>query len=143
MDETSFEEALASSRMMPQVTDLNRAFWEGGRQGELLIQRCASCRRWANPPVPACESCGGELVAEPVSGRGSVFSFTINHQPYNPAVPTPYVVALVELEEQADLRVFTNLVGVAPEEVTIGMPVEVRFEDHGEIFVPVFSPRAS
>jgi uncharacterized OB-fold protein len=55
-------------------------------------------------------------------------------------VPTPYVVALVELEEQADLRVFTNLVGVEPAQVAIGMPVEVRFEDHGEIFVPIFTP---
>jgi len=140
MDETTFEQGLASSRAMPTVTDLNRAFWEGGRNGELLIQRCGSCGLWVNPPEEACAACSGALSPAPVSGRGTVFSFTINHQPYNPSTPVPYVVALVELAEQEGLRVFTNLIGVEPTDVVIGMAVQVRFEDHGEIFIPVFAP---
>jgi uncharacterized OB-fold protein len=140
MDETTFEQALADSRMMPTVNEVTRAYWEGGRQGQLLIDRCASCDRWINPPEATCPGCGGALTAEPVSGRGRVFTFTVNHQPYNPAAPVPYVVALIELLEQEGLRVFTNLVDVDPTEVTIGMEVSVRFEDHGEIFIPVFAP---
>jgi uncharacterized OB-fold protein len=125
---------------MPVVTDLNRAYWEGGRDGHLLIQRCGACELWVNPPDATCSSCGGALLPTPVSGHGSVFSYTVNHQRYNPATPVPYVVAIVELDEQAGLRVFTNLIDVDPESVTIGLSVEVRFEDHGDVFIPVFAP---
>ena len=63
-----------------------------------------------------------------MSGRGTVFTYTVNHQPFNPAVPVPYVIAIVELEEQAGLRIATNIVDCEPESVCIGLPVEVRFE---------------
>ena len=127
-------------RMLPPLTDVNRPFWTGGARGELLVQRCQGCGRWVLPPTDRCPACDGELRAEPVSGRGTVFTFTVNRHPYNPAVPLPYVVALVELEEQAGLRCMTNIVGCEPEAVVIDMPVRVRFEDRGEVFVPVFEP---
>jgi uncharacterized OB-fold protein len=127
-------------RMLPPITDVNRAFWTGGTRGELLIQRCQSCGVWVLPPTDRCTACGGELRAEPVSGRGTVFTFTVNRHPFNPAVPLPYVIALVELEEQPGLRLVTNIVGCDPDAVVIDMPVRVRFEDRGEVFVPVFEP---
>ena len=126
--------------MLPPLTDANRAFWTGGARGELLIQRCTTCGRWVHPPTDRCPTCDGDLRAEPVSGRATVFTFTVNRHPYHPAVPLPYVIALVELPEQAGLRFMTNIVGCEPEGVEIGMPVRVRFEDRGEIFVPVFEP---
>lgn len=126
--------------MLPQLTDANRAFWTGGARGELLILRCPACRRWVHPPAAACPDDGAALAPEPVSGRGTVFSFTVNHHVYNPAVPPPYVIAIVELEEQPNLRFTTNIVGCAPEAVSIDMPVTVTFEQHGEVFVPVFQP---
>ena len=141
MDDT-FERALATSRMMPAVTDLNRHFWTGGANGQLLLLRCEDCQRWVNPPQSACPSCSGTLSPQPTSGKGTVFTYTVTHQPYNPAAPVPYVVAIVELGDQEGLRVFTNLIGIAPASVTIGMPVEVCFEDHGEVFVPLFTPSA-
>ena len=69
-----------------------------------------------------------------MSGRGTVFTYTVNHQPFNPAVPVPYVIAIVELEEQADLRIASNIVDCEPDSVYVGLPVEVRFErqDVGE-----------
>jgi uncharacterized OB-fold protein len=142
MDETSFEGALASSRMLPALTEANRTFWQAGREGKLMLQRCGDCDRFVSPTADACPGCAGELAYEQVSGRGRVFTFTVTHQPYNPAVPVPYVVALVELDEQEGLRLFTNVIGIEPERVRIGLEVEVRFEDHGEIFVPVFAPAA-
>jgi uncharacterized OB-fold protein len=69
-----------------------------------------------------------------------VFTCTVNHHPFHPEVPPPYVIAIVELDEQADLRVVANVVGCEPDEVRIGMPVEVDFEPHGEHAVPVFRP---
>lgn len=126
--------------MLPPLTDTNRAFWTGGADGQLLIQRCVTCRRWVHPPQATCPDDGGALVAEPVSGLGTVFSFTINRHVYNPAVPPPYVIAIVELDEQAGLRFTTNIVNCAPEAVTMEMPVRVVFDQHGEVFVPVFEP---
>jgi uncharacterized OB-fold protein len=127
-------------RTIPDLTDDNRAFWTGGAQGELLIHRCGACGTWAEPPGPACAACGGPLSPQPVSGRGTVLAFTVNHQAWNPDVPLPYVVALVQLDEQDDLRVPTNIVGCEPEVVVTGMAVQVLFERHGDAFVPLFEP---
>jgi uncharacterized OB-fold protein len=131
-----------ASRPAPAVTDVNRPFWTGGRDGRLLIQRCP-CGRWVHPPAPTCPGCGSaELRFEPVSGRGTVFTFTVNRHPFNPEVPVPYVIAIVELDEQAGLRFTTNIVGCDPDAVSVGMPVTVAFEEHGELFIPVFTPIA-
>ncbi len=75
-----------------------------------------------------------------MSGRGTVFTFTVCHQQFNPSVPTPFVVALIELAEQAGLRLTANVVGCDPEAVYSGMPVEVRFQQHDDAWVPVFAP---
>jgi uncharacterized OB-fold protein len=101
---------------------------------------------WVQPPAGECPVCRGALVPLPVSGRGTVFTYTVNYQPFNPAVPVPYVIAIVELEEQTDLRIATNIVECEPDSVCIGLPVEVRFErqdvDGDNVFMPVFAPRS-
>jgi uncharacterized OB-fold protein len=136
----------APARMLPKLGEHNRAFWTGGADGQLLIARCTRCELWVSPPAEDCPDCGGALVARPVSGRGTVFTYTVNYQPYNPAVPVPYVIAIVTLDEQADLRIAANIVDCEPDSVFIGMAVDVRFERHEvdaeTVFVPVFAPRA-
>jgi uncharacterized protein len=132
-----------ASRMLPALTDVNRDFFTGGATGQLLIQHCASCDRWIHPPTSACPTCDGPLEAKPVSGRGTVFTYTLNLQKFHPEHETPNLIAIVVLDEQDDLRVVTNIVGATVEDVSIGMPVEVAFERHGEIFYPVFEPLRS
>ena len=126
-------------RILPPLTEVNRPYWTGGAQGSLLIERCGTCRRWQHPPTRTCGECGGPAAPEPVSGTGTVFTFTVNHQQYHPEVPPPYVIAVVELSEQEGLRLPTNLVACEPEALRIGATVRVRFEQHGEVFVPVFA----
>ncbi|ORV97899.1 Zn-ribbon domain-containing OB-fold protein [Mycobacterium kyorinense] len=94
----------------------------------LLVEHCDECARWVHPPAGTCPDCGGPLAARPVSGRGTVFTYTVNYHPYNPDVPTPYVIAIVELDEPAGLRVAANIVDCEPDSVHCGMPVEVRFQ---------------
>jgi uncharacterized OB-fold protein len=132
-----------ATRILPALDDHNRAFWTGGFDGQLLIERCESCARWQHPPVGRCLACDGEVVAQPVSGRGTVFTFTVNCHAFRPDVPPPYVIAIVELDEQADLRVVANVVGGDAETVTIGMAVAVDFEVQDEYAVPVFRPVGS
>lgn len=131
--------------MLPRLDEHNRAFWTGGARGELLIGWCADCQRWVQPPSVACRDCDGPLMARAVSGRGTVFTYTVNYQRFMPSVPVPYVIAIVELEEQADLRIATNIVDCDPDSVFVGLRVEVRFERHDvdgdTIYFPVFAPR--
>lgn len=134
-------EPTAPPRPLPALNDDNRAYWTGGEQGQLLINRCADCRSFVHPPVPFCPECESRNVGpEPVSGRGTVTTYTINHKQWLPGLPVPYVLALVELDEDPAVRLPTNIVGIDPELVTIGMPVEVLFEQVEEVFVPLFRP---
>jgi uncharacterized OB-fold protein len=126
----------------PQVDDDNRAFWTGGRDGELRINRCGDCGFYIHPPTPRCPQCLSERVApEPVSGRGHVYTFTVNQRAWAPGLDVPYVIAIVELEEQHGLRLMTNIVGCPPDAVTVDMPVQVEFREQGDAFAPVFRPR--
>jgi uncharacterized OB-fold protein len=130
-------------RITPPLDELNRPFWTGGATGALRITRCQSCRRWVFPLSATCAECGGATAYEATSGKGSVFTHTTNAHAYNPAVPVPYNISVVELVEQEGLRFTTNVVDCPPEDVQIGMPVRVQFEQHGEVFVPVFVPDLS
>jgi uncharacterized OB-fold protein/acyl dehydratase len=127
-------------RPRPAVSDDTRFFWEGVERGELLIQRCAACGVLRHPPRPMCPHCGSlEWDTVRASGRGAVHSYVVPHHPRLPAFPDPYVVALVDLEEGT--RLVTNLIGVAPEDVRIGMAVELtctKVDD--ELVLPLFRP---
>lgn len=129
-------------RLLPRVGPENEHFWRGGREGELRFLRCGACGHYVHPPSPLCPEClCRELAPEAVSGRAVVHTYTLNHQRWIPGFEPPYLVAIVELEEQQGLRLTTNLVNVDPDEVEIGMAVRVLFEDLGEdIFLPLFEP---
>jgi hypothetical protein len=128
-------------RVLPRLTERNRHFWTGGAAGELRFLRCCACRHWIHPPAPRCPAClARDPAVEAVSGRGSVLTFTWNHQPWVPAPDHPYAIAIVELAEQSDLRLMTNVVGCPPAELRVGLPVRVTFEAHGEVFIPLFEP---
>ena len=77
-----------------------------------------------------------------MSGKGRVAACTVNHQPWTPELTTPYVVAIIELDDQPGLRMLSNVVGTAPQDVLGGMPVQVRFEQHEDVWLPLFEARA-
>lgn len=106
----------------------------------LRIQHCPACARFQHPPGPACRTCGSEAV-EPraVSGRGRVVTHTVNHEAWLPGLAVPFVFAAIALEEQEGLVVLSNVLA-PPEEVRAGMAVEVRFEPHEDIWLPLFRP---
>lgn len=127
------------TRKLPALTPDTTPFWRGGASGQLLIHHCASCAQYFHPPAPICPRClGFDVAPRAVSGRGTVMSYTVNHQPWRPDLAEPYVVAIVELLDQAGLRFLTNIVGSVAHEVAIGMPVQVRFEQHEDVWLPLF-----
>jgi uncharacterized protein len=131
-------------RTLPAITDLNREFWTGGADGELRIAVCQDCGNWIHPARPMCPVCRSRAVRpEVASGRGTVFSYAINHRAWRPGLAVPYVIALVELREQEGLRLTSNLIGCAPAAVSIGLPVKVCFARAGDAYVPLFEPDTS
>jgi uncharacterized protein len=125
----------------PAVTPENEHFWTGGARGELVFLHCPECDRYVHPPSPRCPFCvRAGLRPRAVSGRASVYAFTVNHQAWFPELPVPYVIAVVAIDEQPDVRLTTNIVGCAAEEVRIGMPVRVCFERRGRAWLPLFAP---
>jgi uncharacterized OB-fold protein len=131
---------VVAERINPPLDDDNREFWTSGAIGELRLPFCASCSRWIFPPRLHCRDCLGPAHYTSLSGRGRVFTYTVNHHPFNPEVPVPYVIAIVELVEQEGLRFTTDIVNGTIDSVAIDMPVHVVFEQQGDIFVPLFEP---
>ena len=116
-------------------------FWRSGADGRLRFLGCGACGRIHHPPVPRCPHCGSRDVSPTaVSGRATVATYTINRQPFMPGFDPPYVIAIVEIEEDPTVRLMTNVVDCEIDDVRIGMPVEVTFEPSGEWFVPLFRP---
>ncbi|GGM64481.1 Zn-ribbon domain-containing OB-fold protein [Dactylosporangium sucinum] len=128
-------------RLAPELDPLTTPYWTGGADGRLLISRCPACGTYTHPPVAHCPACLSHgVTAVPVSGRGTVLTYTVNYQQWIPG-QEPFVIAIVGLEEQQDVRISTVLVGVAPHEARVGLPVEVRFVHRNDVYYPVFVRR--
>lgn len=130
-----------ASRPTIEPTETTRPFWDAAREHRLDIQRCGVCRRHVFYPRTTCPHCGSlELIWVNAAGTGTVYTYTVARRPTHRTLVdvVPYVVAIVELDEGP--RLATNIVGCSPDDVTIGMRVEVSFEDHDDIALPVFRP---
>ena len=113
----------------PTLDGMTAEFYGFCPNGELRFQRCDGCGTWRHPPRVRCAKCGsGEWTWTRSSGRGTVFTWTTVHQAMHPAfaADVPYVVSVVETDE--GVRIVTNLLGVDPTEVRLGLPVAVEFE---------------
>ena len=113
------------------VPDRDSAFyWSGLRERRLLVLRCQSCSYLIHPPVVGCPRCGGtDLGQRELAGTGTVYSFTVVNREFAPGIKPPYIVAIVAMDEQADLRMVTNLVDVEVGQVRIDRHVRVVFHD--------------
>jgi uncharacterized protein len=128
--------------ILPEITPLTRPYWEGARECKLRLQSCHACRHVWHPPSPGCPRCGSPDYAWiDASGRGRVHSFSVIHAAAHPAAQgkLPLIVALVHLDEGP--LFICNLLGCAPEEVSVEMLVRVEFEVlTPEIVLPQFRP---
>lgn len=121
-------------RPVPVPDDLTKPFWEAANQKRLVAQRCHACSRWQHPPQKTCPNCGSsDLGFQAVSGRGSIYTFSIVHDTrVQGLMPLqPFAVVAVELEESPDLVMLSNLPGTQPQDVKVGDPVRVEFEQVG------------
>ena len=126
---------------LPELSGLTEWFWTSGADGQLRIQGCDACGTLVHPPVAICPVCRSlENAPVVVSGRGTVVGFTVNSQPWSADFPPPYVIAIVAIEESADVRLTTNVIDCELDEVHIGQQVAVTFEQHEDVWLPLFAP---
>jgi uncharacterized protein len=128
----------------PAVTEETAPFWAAAAEGRLLVERCRDCGAEGFPPRGICRRCRSRAV-EPheVTGWGEVYSFTVNHQRWLPGLDVPYALVLVEFPGHPGVRVMGRLRGCAPEDVVVGMPVDIGFEPGpGGFAIPSFVARA-
>jgi uncharacterized OB-fold protein len=133
-----------ASKPVPEINPITQPFWEGAARNALVLQRCAECTAYTWTPRPICVECGSDrLDWTPVSGRGAVYSFTVIRQVAGRGSSKafekdiPYVVAWIDLDEGP--RIVSNLTGCPVDEVSIGMPVSVVFEEASPgIWLPKF-----
>ena len=131
-------------RPVPVPDRTSEPFWAAARDRRLVIQYCRDCELFQHPPGPICRRCARkELAFEPVSGRGVLYTFTVSYQTFVPGFEdqVPLQVGLVELEEQRELRVLANVVGASPDDLHVGMAMEVAFEEVADgVVLPQFRP---
>ncbi len=127
-------------RPLPKLTPENEFFWTAGAEGALRFQYCGACDRYLHPPGVVCSGCGGSPEVRDVSGRATVVGVTVNYQPWLADMEVPYVIGLVAIEEDSLVRLTTLIVDAEPDDVVVGLPVSVRFEQHKDVWLPVFAP---
>ena len=118
---------------LPDVSDWNtKEWWDRVKGHELTVQRCTRCKTYRHTPAPVCYKCRSfEYEWAEVSGKGTVYSYTFAFHPSHPSVSAklPYNIVVVELPDADGVRMVGNLLDAAEGEISIGMPVEVAFDD--------------
>lgn len=126
-------------RSLPELTPENTAFWTGGERGELMIAFCDSCTHAIHPPQLICPKClSREVTAKAVAGTGTVYTFTVNHQPWLPGMAVPFAIAVVDVDGAPGVRVTAQVRGGDPEAIAIGQRMKVGFEHHEDVWLPVW-----
>jgi len=127
---------------IPDVRNAGRMFWEQAAEGRLVLPHCVPCNRAFWYPRWHCPHCGSaEVEWRTASGHGSVHTFTVVRRSEHPDFRgrVPYVVAMIDLDER--VRIMSNVIGCAPEAVTIGMRVRCIVEHiDDQLGVPLFEP---
>ncbi len=115
---------------IPQVTDLNRFYWEAVAEHRLELLRCNVCGHYVHYPRPACATCQAtDLAPEQISGRGTLYSYSVIMQASHPYFvdKIPYIIGIVAIEEEPAVHIPTALVDCEEAELRCGIPVEVVF----------------
>ena len=134
-----------SARFEPPSTEVSEPFWQATRERRLIMQWCRPCERVVFYPREICPRClGSDLDWRDSPGTGTVYAFSVHYRTGSPEMMdrTPYVVALVDLDEGA--RMMTNIVGCDPDDVGVGMGVRVTWEHLSDgCHLPLFEPGAA
>jgi uncharacterized OB-fold protein len=132
----------AYAKPVPEPTRDSRPYWDGLREGRLVIQQCGVCGKLRHYPRPVCDACYSmETTWRQVSGHGTVHSWTVAHHPFHPGFKSelPYVLVTVDLDE--GVRMLAQIRGLEADALAVGLPVTMIAERvTDELALPVFVP---
>ena len=136
-----------SEVLAPHPNFDDRPFWDACNRRQLCFQHCADCDTVRHPPSPVCPGCRSLAAAwKPTQGQGELFSYTVVHHASHESVQAqlPYVVALVVFDDVPGARLVTNITGIPPAQVRIGMKVRLWWDEIGPgRFIPRCEPAAA
>lgn len=128
-------------RPLPELTSESTAFWTGGGRGELMIAFCDDCAAAIHPPQVVCPAClSRSITPRAVTGTGTVYTFTINHQPWLPDMKVPFAIAVVDVDGATGVRVTAPLACDDARSVRIGQRVTIAFEPAEDVWLPLWRP---
>lgn len=131
-----------TARPLPEPTPVTQPFWDAARRHELTFPQCRSCDKAFFPPHWCCPFCRSDDWSWQVSaGVGTLYSHTVVHRAPQPGFDPPYVIGVIDLDEGFELM--SNVVGIDPADVTIGMRMRVTWLAAGDFVLPVFEPDRS
>jgi uncharacterized OB-fold protein len=136
------ERTTAYQKFRPEITPLHQPFWAAVRRHELSLQRCDRCLRFRFIPTELCPCGSAASTWTPIAGHGVVYTYTVVHRAPTPAyqADAPYVIAHVTIDEGP--RLISTVVGCAPGDVHIGLPVRVVYDDvTDDLSLYRFTPR--
>ena len=134
----------AATPPLPDPDPLTQFYWDGANEHKLMILRCQDCGHYIHYPRPVCNAClSVNLAPAQVSGRGTLYTYTLPMQPNHPyfQARVPYIYAVIALPEEENLKVVTNVIDCPEEDLRVGMPLEVVFEEVAPgVTLPQFRP---
>jgi uncharacterized OB-fold protein len=130
---------------LPEITPENAAFWSGGAHGALMITLCGDCQLAIHPPQIICPKCLSRNIApRAMPGTGTVYTYTVNHQPWLPGMAVPFALAVVDVDGAPGVRVTAEVVGQDPDAISIGQRMRIVFEQAAEdVWLPQWQPLAA
>lgn len=125
----------------PVAESFEEGFWEAVKQKRLVFQRCTECGEFLHPPRPMCHKCHSyDLEWVESTGKGKIYTWVVFTREVNPLYRVPFEVVVVEMEEKG-VRFISNMAEGNPEDLYMGMPVEVVFVDINDVWpLPMFRP---
>ena len=128
-------------RPLPELTPENRAFWTGGAEDKLMIAFCKDCTAAIHPPQLVCPKCWSKAIdSRAVSGTGTVYTHTVNYQPWAPGMNVPFALAVVDVDDAPGVRVTAEVVNAAPESIAIGQRMRITFLNVENVWLPQWEP---
>lgn len=135
-------DATAYDKPVPTPTPDTRPYWDGLREGRLLLQTCGACGKVRHYPRPVCDGCWSMQVEwVEASGEGTVHSWTVSHHAFHPGFKPSLPLILVTVDLEEGVRLCAQARGLAPDDLSIGLPVRIGFEPAtDELTLPVVLP---
>lgn len=125
--------------VLPEIDTVNEAFWTQGHDGQVMIAHCPDCERFVHPPERICPHCLGRAVKpHAVSGDGTIYTLTVNHQPWLPDMEVPFAIVVADIDAAPGVRITARLETGDIEQLAIGQKVVMDFEEIEDVRLPFF-----